>query len=54
MIRDILHRIEERWPCRVIVWPVVVQGESACGQVSAAIQGFELSLIHISEPTRPY
>lgn len=41
VIRDILHRIEERWPCRVIVWPVVVQGESACGQVSAAIRGFE-------------
>ena len=24
VIRDILHRIRERWPCRVIVWPVVV------------------------------
>ncbi len=41
VIRDILHRIAERWPCRVIVWPVVVQGEAACGQVSKAIRGFD-------------
>jgi exodeoxyribonuclease VII large subunit len=41
VIRDILHRIEERWPCRVIVWPVVVQGDAACGQVANAIKGFD-------------
>jgi exodeoxyribonuclease VII large subunit len=41
VIRDILHRIRDRWPCRVIVWPVVVQGEAAAGQVSAAIRGFD-------------
>jgi exodeoxyribonuclease VII large subunit len=40
VIRDILHRITERWPCRVIVWPVVVQGEQAAAQVRAAIEGF--------------
>ncbi len=40
VIRDILHRIRDRWPCRVIVWPVVVQGEQAAAQVSAAIRGF--------------
>ncbi len=40
VIRDILHRIRERWPCHVIVWPVVVQGESAAAQVRAAIEGF--------------
>ena len=40
VIRDILHRIRDRWPCRVIVWPVVVQGEAAAGQVAAAVQGF--------------
>src|ERR1700684_3694831 len=40
VIRDILHRIRERWPCRVVVWPVVVQGEQAAAQVAAAIQGF--------------
>jgi exodeoxyribonuclease VII large subunit len=40
VIRDILHRIRDRWPCRVIVWPVVVQGDQAAGQVIAAIEGF--------------
>lgn len=41
VIRDILHRIGERWPCRVIVWPCVVQGEAAAGQVAAAVRGFD-------------
>jgi exodeoxyribonuclease VII large subunit len=41
VIRDILHRIAERWPCRVIVWPVVVQGDAACGQIANAIRGFD-------------
>ena len=40
VIRDILHRIRDRWPCRVIVWPVVVQGDQAALQVAAAIRGF--------------
>jgi exodeoxyribonuclease VII large subunit len=40
VIRDILHRIRERWPCHVVVWPVVVQGEAAAAQVRAAIEGF--------------
>jgi exodeoxyribonuclease VII large subunit len=40
VIRDILHRIRERWPCRVIVWPSVMQGEAAAAQVAAAIAGF--------------
>jgi exodeoxyribonuclease VII large subunit len=40
VIRDILHRIRDRWPCHVIVWPVVVQGDAAAGQVCAAIDGF--------------
>lgn len=40
VIRDILHRIAERWPCRVLVWPVVVQGDLAASQVVAAIKGF--------------
>ena len=40
VIRDILHRIRDRWPCRVVVWPVVVQGEQAALQVIAAIEGF--------------
>jgi exodeoxyribonuclease VII large subunit len=41
VIRDILHRIRDRWPCRVIVWPVVVQGDAAAAQVAAAIRGFD-------------
>ncbi|MGD7124985.1 exodeoxyribonuclease VII large subunit, partial [Ralstonia pseudosolanacearum] len=40
VIRDILHRIRDRWPCRVIVWPVVVQGDQAAAQVAAAVRGF--------------
>src|SRR5579863_6894810 len=40
VIHDILHRITARWPCRVIVWPVLVQGDQAAGQVRAAIEGF--------------
>jgi exodeoxyribonuclease VII large subunit len=40
VIRDILHRISDRWPCRVVVWPVVVQGEQAAQQVAAAVEGF--------------
>src|ERR1700722_15214563 len=40
VIRDILHRIRERWPCRVVVWPVVVQGDQAAAQVRAAIEVF--------------
>jgi exodeoxyribonuclease VII large subunit len=40
VIRDILHRIRDRWPTHVLVWPVVVQGEQAAAQVGAAIRGF--------------
>ena len=40
VIRDILHRLEERFPRRVLLWPVLVQGEQAAGQVAAAIKGF--------------
>lgn len=41
VIRDILHRIEDRFPLHVIVWPVAVQGEGAAEQIAAAIKGFE-------------
>jgi exodeoxyribonuclease VII large subunit len=40
VIRDILHRLEDRCPTRVIVWPVLVQGQGAAEQVAAAVQGF--------------
>jgi exodeoxyribonuclease VII large subunit len=41
VIRDILHRLEDRCPTHVIVWPVAVQGEGAAAQVAAAIRGFD-------------
>jgi len=40
VIRDILHRLAERFPRRVLLWPVVVQGDQAAEQVAAAIEGF--------------
>lgn len=40
VIKDILHRIEERFPTHVMIWPVLVQGEQAAGQITAAIEGF--------------
>lgn len=40
VIRDILHRIAERFPCRVLIWPVAVQGEGAALQVANALAGF--------------
>lgn len=40
VIQDILHRIAERFPRRVLVWPVMVQGEGAAEQIAAAINGF--------------
>ncbi len=40
VIRDILHRIADRFPRDVIVWPVRVQGETAAAEVAAAIDGF--------------
>lgn len=41
VIRDILHRLEDRFPTRVIVWPVLVQGNGAAAQIAAAIDGFD-------------
>jgi exodeoxyribonuclease VII large subunit len=40
VIRDILHRLEDRCPTHVIVWPVPVQGEGAAAKIAAAIRGF--------------
>ncbi|WP_455373346.1 exodeoxyribonuclease VII large subunit [Limibacillus halophilus] len=40
VIRDILHRLHDRFPRHVLVWPVSVQGEKAAGEVAAAIEGF--------------
>src|SRR5712692_2870089 len=40
VIRDILHRLADRFPRRVLLWPVAVQGEGAAAQIAAAIDGF--------------
>jgi exodeoxyribonuclease VII large subunit len=40
VIRDILHRLADRCPTRVIVWPVLVQGNGAAAQIADAVNGF--------------
>ena len=40
VIRDILHRLADRFPRRVLVWPVRVQGEASAAEVANAIRGF--------------
>src|SRR5690606_3975568 len=40
VIRDILHRLGDRFPTHVLVWPVRVQGDTCAAEVTAAIEGF--------------
>ena len=40
VIRDIIHRVRDRFPSRIIVWPTPVQGEGAADKIAAAIKGF--------------
>lgn len=40
VIRDIMHRLNDRFPRPVLLWPVLVQGEGAADQITAAINGF--------------
>jgi len=49
VIRDILHRIQDRFPVRVILWPALVQGDSAAPQIVAGIRGFNA----MPDGTRP-
>ena len=49
VIRDILHRLADRFPVHVLVWPVAVQGEKCAPEVTAAIAGFGA----MPEKTRP-
>ena len=42
VIRDILHRIEDRFPVNITVWPVKVQGDSSPEEIIDAIEGFHL------------
>jgi len=40
VIKDMIHRIKERFPTKILLWPVSVQGDSSAREVSAAIDGF--------------
>ncbi len=40
VIRDILHRLRDRFPRKVLIWPVAVQGEACAPEVTQAIEGF--------------
>ncbi|MGO4916482.1 exodeoxyribonuclease VII large subunit [Pseudogemmobacter sp. W21_MBD1_M6] len=40
VIRDILHRLRDRFPRKVLIWPVAVQGDRCAAEVAAAIRGF--------------
>ncbi len=40
MIRDIIHRVSDRFPCHILLWPTPVQGEGAAEKIAAAIKGF--------------
>lgn len=42
VIRDIMHRLRDRFPRPVYLWPVLVQGEGAAEQIAAAIHGFNM------------
>ncbi len=42
VIRDILHRLQDRFPTSVLLWPVPVQGEGAALKIAAAIEGFNI------------
>jgi exodeoxyribonuclease VII large subunit len=55
VIRDILHRLADRFPRRVLLWPVKVQGEGSAAEVAAAIDGFNALPEHgtSSLPPRP-
>ncbi len=53
VIRDILHRVQERFPTHIYVWPALVQGEHAAEQVSAGIRGFNAISPLARKFTRP-
>jgi len=50
VIRDILHRLADRCPCHVLVWPVRVQGETCAAEVAGAIAGFNALMIGAAVP----
>ncbi len=50
VIRDILHRLADRFPSHVLVWPVLVQGSGAAAQIAAAVRGFSAIVAGSSLP----
>src|SRR6516165_10951574 len=50
VIRDIMHRLADRCPCHVLVWPVRVQGETCAAEVAGAIAGFNALIIGAEVP----
>ena len=53
VIRDILHRLQDRFPRPVLVWPVAVQGPQAAAEIANAIQGFNRLALTGTPPLRP-
>lgn len=51
VIRDILHRLEDRFPVHVLLWPVRVQGEGAAAEIAAGIEGLNRLATHEGLPT---
>ena len=49
VIKDIIHRIRERFPTRIIIWPVSVQGENSGNEIAEAIEGFN-NLEEVNKP----
>ena len=43
VIKDIIHRLEDRFPCNLILWPVPVQGDDAAHLIADALKGFNKS-----------
>ena len=50
VIKDILHRLNDRFPMQVFVWDVIVQGSEAAGYITEAIEGFNNLPEHIPSP----
>lgn len=52
VIRDIIHRVTDRFPSHILLWPSLVQGEGAAAQIARAIEGFN-ALPATGNPRRP-
>ena len=50
VIRDIIHRIRDRFPCHIILWPTPVQGDGAAEKIAEAIRGF--NKLTLSSPVK--